>query len=202
MTQLPRMFETIFKENFTYLTNIDEADRPLLAHYTSLETLEKIIKNESFLASHPFVMNDTQELIFGLTIAKQILEEFKCDKKIIKMMGEKNNLTEICDEIYRNFDDFSNKYLNSTFVLSFSEHDEIQNPDGRLSMWRGYGADGQGAALIFCSKTFENNLSDFEFAKVKYGTDHTRKKLLRKFYKKIFAEFAPIKYRRSSIIIA
>lgn len=152
MTQLPRMFETIFKENFRYLSDIDEGDRPLLAHYTSLEALEKIIKDESFLASHPFVMNDTQELIFGLTIAKQILDEFECDKKIIKMMGGKNNLTKICDEIYRNFDDFSNKYLNSTFVLSFSEHDVKQNPDGQLSMWRGYGADGQGAALIFKSK--------------------------------------------------
>ena len=68
-------------------------------------------------------------------------------------------------------------------------------------MWRGYGANGQGAALIFSSESFENNLSDIVFAKVNYGTDQNRKNLLRKFYKKIFTSFNPIYPKGKSIVI-
>ncbi|SRR6266496_309844 len=39
---------------------------PLLAHYTSVQVAEQIIKNEEIWLSHPFYMNDLEELNFGM----------------------------------------------------------------------------------------------------------------------------------------
>jgi hypothetical protein len=41
-------------------------DPPLLAHYTSIHVAEQIIKNEVIWLSHPFYMNDFEELRFGM----------------------------------------------------------------------------------------------------------------------------------------
>ena len=50
------------------LTNMATiAGRPAyLAHYTSLEVLEKIIQHDELWFSHPFFMNDLQEMRFGI----------------------------------------------------------------------------------------------------------------------------------------
>jgi len=44
---------------------------PLLAHYTSVEVAEQIIKNEEIWLSHPFYMNDLEELRFGMLLGIQ-----------------------------------------------------------------------------------------------------------------------------------
>jgi hypothetical protein len=42
------------------------AVRPLLAHYTTMSTLEAILKNGELWLSNPLLMNDIEELRFGL----------------------------------------------------------------------------------------------------------------------------------------
>jgi hypothetical protein len=42
------------------------AVRPLLAHYTSISTLERILVNDEIWLSNPLYMNDMEELRFGL----------------------------------------------------------------------------------------------------------------------------------------
>lgn len=40
--------------------------RPLLAHYTSIATLERIMANDEIWFSNPLYMNDMEELRFGM----------------------------------------------------------------------------------------------------------------------------------------
>lgn len=40
--------------------------RPLLAHYTSLATLENILLSDEIWFSNPLVMNDMEEVRFGV----------------------------------------------------------------------------------------------------------------------------------------
>jgi hypothetical protein len=40
--------------------------QPLLAHYTSIDVVEKILRNEEIWFSNPLFMNDLEELRFGL----------------------------------------------------------------------------------------------------------------------------------------
>jgi hypothetical protein len=40
--------------------------KPLLAHYTSIDVLEKIMKNDELWLSNPLFMNDLEEVRFGV----------------------------------------------------------------------------------------------------------------------------------------
>jgi hypothetical protein len=51
--------------------------------------------------------------------------------------------------------EFSAKQALDTYVLCLSEHDPT-NEDGLLSMWRGYGGNGHGAAMVFDSSKLNN----------------------------------------------
>ena len=41
-------------------------NRPLFAHYTSIDVLEQIMKNEEVWLSNPLFMNDLEEMRFGM----------------------------------------------------------------------------------------------------------------------------------------
>jgi hypothetical protein len=46
--------------------------RPLLAHYTKWEVLESILRNNEIWFSHPVLMNDPEEVIFGLSAGAEL----------------------------------------------------------------------------------------------------------------------------------
>jgi len=47
-------------------------------------------------------------------------------------------------------------------------------------MWRGYGANGQGVALIIDPKSIELSIPPFDIVKIKYLSDEQRKLKLEK----------------------
>ena len=49
--------------------------RPLLAHYTSLEVMAKIVENEEIWFSNPLFMNDHQEVRFGMLNGRAIFDQ-------------------------------------------------------------------------------------------------------------------------------
>ena len=63
---------------------------------------------------------------------------------------------------------FWSDHALDTYVLCFSEHDKLDN-DGLLAMWRGYGGNGSGAALVFNSEGLQSRPdSPFILAPVTY----------------------------------
>lgn len=122
--------------------NYPEA-RPLLAHYTSLPVLEAIAAHGEVWMSHPLLMNDTQELIGGLDAARAI---FLRNAPLQDALG--NRATEFA----RWYQIFESQFLANdafdTYIFCLCEHDP-DDYDGALSMWRGYGGNGSGAAIVF-----------------------------------------------------
>jgi hypothetical protein len=120
------------------------ASRPLLAYYTSVEVLEKILVHNEMWFSNPLYMNDWEELQYGMNIGAL---QFRTNSPLIEASGS--------DEVHRKlvayfdhlFYDFDTKHAIDTYVLCFSKHSP-ENNDGLLSMWRGYGARGSGVALV------------------------------------------------------
>jgi hypothetical protein len=55
------------------------------------------------------------------------------------------------DSLRGEVENYAKNHLFDTYVFCLSEHDG-GNDDGRLSMWRGYGGNGSGAAIIFDPK--------------------------------------------------
>lgn len=118
--------------------------RPLLAHYTSIQTFEQIVTKEEFWFSNPLFMNDLEELQFGMNEGANELHQSDI---ILKACGSAANHTNLLQSFDILFNDFDSKHVLNTYILCFSEHNASDN-DGFLSMWRGYGNSGSGAALV------------------------------------------------------
>ena len=156
--------------------------QPLLAHYTTIQVLEKILANNEVWFSNPLFMNDVEELRFGILQGNAL---------VINSQGIANACkTPARAQLFKNhftgyFNKFDNEHVLNTYVFCLSEHDKCDN-DGLLSMWRGYGANGNGAAIVF--DTAKMNVvegSPLIIAQVNYDTTAARiewiNKLLSKF---------------------
>jgi Protein of unknown function (DUF2971) len=150
--------------------------RPYLAHYTSLDTLEKILSNNEMWFSNPLLMNDWEEVRFGVNYGTGIVKQ---SDAIGGALGSQNrrDLFVGCLDTCVNF--FQQTHLHDTYVFCLSEWD-ANFPDGLLSMWRGYGGNGKGVAIVF--DTSKLNLapdtSPLILARVHYGSENSRIKWL------------------------
>jgi hypothetical protein len=145
-------------------------NRPLLAHYTSIANLELIMKSSEMWFSNPLFMNDLDEMAF---VINEGAREFRTNLEFRNSVGEDKYLLmlKLFEDIYG---DFANKHAFDVYVLCFSEHDR-QERDGLLSMWRGYGGNGTGAAIIFdTAKLIAIEDSPIILAKVEYFTREQR----------------------------
>lgn len=145
-------------------------NRPLLAHYTSIASLELIMKSSEMWFSNPLFMNDMDEMAF---VINEGAREFRTNLEFRNAVGEDKYLLmlKLFEDIYG---DFSNRHAFDVYVLCFSEHDR-QERDGLLSMWRGYGGNGTGAAIIFdTAKLAAIEESPIILAKVEYFTREQR----------------------------
>ena len=147
----------------------DAQPPPALAHYTSLENLESIVASRQIWLSSPLLMNDHDEVSWGIDATSSILRN---DRSLPGLLT-KTRFDTLLREFERLREEFTRTDLPDTYVFCLSEHSAEQG-DGLLSMWRGYGHDGKGVALIldvsglsFLSETplilaKVNYLSDFE----------------------------------------
>ncbi len=149
--------------------------KPLLAHYTTIQTLEKILTNNELWFSNPLFMNDLEEVRFGVlegnTLVMNSNEIVAACKTIKRAQLFKHSFA-----FY--FDKFANQHVLDTYVFCTSNHDKDDN-DGLLSMWRGYGANGNGAAIVF--DTAQMNViegSPLIIGQVNYATTEARREWL------------------------
>jgi len=145
--------------------------RPLLAHYTSIATLEGIMANDELWFSNPLFMNDMEELRFGINESARLIRQSPAIKDAC-VSSERYEIFQKAFDAY--LDEFSNNHAFDIYVLCLSEHDDDKD-DGLLSMWRGYGGNGNGAAIIFDSeKLNENDDSPFIVSNVVYASAKDR----------------------------
>lgn len=125
--------------------------RPLLAHYTNLKNLENIVASEEIWFSNPLFMNDIEEIRFGIVrgVDNLILHE-----GISRALGTEDRVQNFHRSLEHYKDYYDENHVFDTYVFCLSEH-KNGNDDGTLSMWRGYGDNGNGAALIFDSSKIE-----------------------------------------------
>jgi hypothetical protein len=121
------------------------AQLPLLAHYTSILTLERIAQTGEIWFSNPLYMNDVDELRYGMNLGLHAVRSHAGLREACPP-AHYNALLDAFDARYAAFDSDS---AFDVYVFSCSEHDDEIGDDGLLSMWRGYGGDGNGVAIVF-----------------------------------------------------
>ena len=126
--------------------------RPLLAHYTSISTLESIMRNDEVWFSNPLNMNDMEELKFGMFEGARA---FRASAEIKNACPTPDSYKLLRDTFDAMFLRYETEHVFDTYIFSLSEH-KPENKDGLLSMWRGYGGNGHGAAIVFDSEKIEH----------------------------------------------
>jgi hypothetical protein len=154
-------------------TKTSPDDPLLLAHYTSVEVAEKILRDEEVWFGNPLYMNDLGEMRTGIALGNQLFPE-------AARQAEDNS-----DRVNRLIEGFNfyiahlstTESILDTYVFCLCEH---KHPDGLLSMWREYGRKGNGAALVFnTQKVHYQAHSPLIIAKVNYASDQERQQQLR-----------------------
>ncbi len=118
----------------------------MLAHYTSIRVMESILSTSEIWFSNPLFMNDMQEMRSGLQEGTRF---FSTKEPLLKAAGGNQTRAAILQKLYFYYHThFDEEQAFDTYVFCLTEHDAEDN-DGLLSMWRGYGQHGNGAALVF-----------------------------------------------------
>ena len=155
-----------------------------LAHYTSIDVLEKIAATDEIWFSNPLFMNDLEEVKFGILQGGEML---RASKRLLNSLNSDKRCSVFVDSLNRYVAQFDQDHLFDTYVFCLSRHDE-NNTDGRLSMWRGYGGNGRGAAIIFdTSKIVLQADTPLILSRVFYGSADKRLAWVRELGDKIAA---------------
>ena len=143
--------------------------RPKLAHYTSIENIENILRTDETWFSNPLDMNDHEELRYVVLEANN--KFYASDS--LRALAQFENLKKHFEYF---FGEFSYKHSLDLYAFCFSEYSESDS-DGLLSMWRGYGGNGKGAAIVLDTEKLEpKEGSPFIVAKVTYLSKDKRLK--------------------------
>lgn len=128
------------------------------AHYTSADTLMHILDGGT--ESNPpkiwmrnaRVMNDVDEVRHGYRRIEASLNRDDRNKRLVEAL-ESVNLEATQEALYIFRTHFEN-HLDQTYITCMTTHDELENKIGRLSMWRAYGKDSIGVAVVLNKTPF------------------------------------------------
>ncbi len=127
----------------------------LIYHYTSFDTIYKIISNKCIWASDIRCLNDRNELKIGVEIFNQVISYLENTEDYVLYEADvKVLLSQIVQ-----------KSSNSIFNASFSYDGDL------LSQWRAYGDNGQGICIGINKEKFISMLEEEADTDSYYGLD-------------------------------
>jgi hypothetical protein len=116
-------------------------------HYTSAEAALGIIKTKRVWMRNTTCMADYSEVQHGF----EILKRFFADSRRLQYFTTALNSVSagIADEALKQFNEWWRDIRFGTYIASVSEHDDSEDANGRLSMWRAFGGSSARVAIVF-----------------------------------------------------
>ncbi len=147
------LIDIFFPQYMRRINNFERCNNRL-AYYTSVDIAERILENRELWMRNAVDMNDYKEVRYGEKLLLNSLYEKKIND-IVNILEINTNLDRkiICD-IFNTFNNEMVSWMYNTYITCFSEMN-IDDKDGRLSMWRGYGREA-GIALVFDIRKMES----------------------------------------------
>ncbi len=121
-----------------------------LVHYTTAEAAYQIITGRKVWLRNAAVMNDFSEISHGISCLHEAWAS--PGGAALQEMLERLRVG-LRDELAGLFDGHAESLRTHTYLTSLSEHDDVEDQLGRLSMWRAYGGNA-GVALVLNSAAF------------------------------------------------
>jgi hypothetical protein len=126
----------------------EHAQQPTrFVHYTSADAALKIIRSKRMWMRNTTSMVDYGEVQHGL----QIIQTFLSDRAKTDLFATALDSCApgVAAESIDLFKNRANDIYLHTYVTSISEHDDKEDLQGRLSMWRAFGANTARVAIVF-----------------------------------------------------
>lgn len=123
------------------------AAKKRLAYYTNADTALKVIRAQEVWMRNVCVMNDYAEATHGLDMINAALSGGAA-RKLFSVLDAV--FPRASDESLAQFVRCGDSLRLDTYLACFSEHADVEDDLGRLSMWRAYGGES-GVALVFNS---------------------------------------------------
>ena len=114
-------------------------------HYTSAEGAMGIIQSKSIWMRNATTMNDYSEIEHGLKCLSFAVKDELVGGRLKKLLDGVHAGS--WDALIAAYDRWLPDMRENTYLTSVSEHLESEDDNGRLSMWRAYGAT-RGVALV------------------------------------------------------
>lgn len=149
--------EVIFVENSATIEHA-KLNKRRFVHYTSAEVALSIFRNKEFWLRNSSAMNDYSEIAYGESLFRHIFHSnddvTMISRRVLDSISEG-----LHDRLAQYFEDGAARRRFFTYLISVSEHgpheikpglmpDQGEERYGRLSMWRAYGKDRVGVALV------------------------------------------------------
>lgn len=119
--------------------------------YTRAESAIKLLRSGTVWMRKPQWMNDYREIEHGLDCLIAAYDRSEAGKRFRSALDKA--FPNITKSIQDSFNPWVESYRSNTYVACVSEHDDEEDVNGRLSMWRAYGG-GTGVALVVKSAPF------------------------------------------------
>lgn len=131
-----------------------------LSHYTSLDGFLNIIKESQIRASNILFLNDTEEMKYGIEVAKDVLNEIEQARSDAPIKRASQRLS-------------TPSSIPDVYACCFCEEPDM------LSQWRGYGATGQSVSIQFDADQLSAiaRAQEFELHPITYGRKQAMKLL-------------------------
>jgi hypothetical protein len=115
--EIAPLFDHLYRRSIVNLATIEKRP-PLLAHYTSLEVLEKIMTTNEIWFSNPLFMNDLQEVRFGMLEGLKAFDEFALTPYFLEACsGSKEKVKMIYTAFHAYFTQFEAEHVLDVYVL-------------------------------------------------------------------------------------
>ncbi len=123
-----------------------------LVHYTSAANAINILRNKSVWLRNVRCMNDFMEVNHGIEILRRFFTE---SDENYPDVGREDFIKAIDDihpgisnRIFDSINPWLDTLINDSYIACISEHSKKEDENGRLSMWRSYGAGSVGVAIV------------------------------------------------------
>ena len=130
-----------------------------IIHYTSADSFKNIFLSKSLQFSASSAMNDTREVLGPLAIIPRYWHGARCK-------AWKDAMSQAWPQFIPAFETyFTNRMpaaAGELYLSCWCKYDINEFPTGKLSMWRAYGDDGRGMAILIDTKP----LRDFRISGV------------------------------------
>jgi hypothetical protein len=128
------------------------------AYYTSADTAMQILKKQEVWLRNARSMNDFSEVEHGFNCFRDVFLHSDNGKALQIFLDA--HCPGVVKELAKRIDGWMPILRRQTYILCVSEHDDKEDQNGRLSMWRAYGGK-TSVALILNNEPFLTDTDAF-----------------------------------------